>query len=264
MKNKPQSILGKAIALGVLLTALTTTSRAVVLVTFDDFKVAQSIANTTATSSNSSVIISPAAFGTRALMLSNSEGDNPGAATTLAVITNTTGAGPRLSLSTDTGADVSYSVTWGTNGLNYNLGAPAGPSSDLNNWLSLNALYFDLRTMRPGSDFNWKFTDSTGATAEYTKSMAQVSPAANPAISYAMRLSDFTGASTFNWNSVNFLSLSGADSGNGLGFTLVNSIRIADVPEPGTWAAAALLLGVTALVRYRKVRSGQSLEAAVS
>ena len=268
MKTKLQHTFVKALALGVALTFLSHTSPAAVVVTIDDFKTAQAVTNGATgggpTASTSS--ITPLPFSQRVLSLSNSEGAT-GANSMFQVATNAGNGGPRLALSVDAEASAILSSTWGTNGLAYNL-AGGRSGAALTSWLTTNALVYDLRSSRPPAlPLTWTFTDSSGNTAFYNKDLTPTtSPAINdPALAYAMRLVDFTPVGAFNWSSINFLALTATSAANvGPGFTMVNSIRIAEVPEPGTWAAAALLLGVMAFVRYRRVRSEQVLPDAVS
>ena len=267
MKTKPQSFLVKALALGAALTLFSHTSPAAVVVTIDDFKTAQAVTNTTSggpTVSTSN--ITPLPFSQRVLSLSNSEGAGS-ANSVLQVLTNASNGGPRLALSVDSEATAIISTTWGTNGLNYNL-AGGLSGAPLTSWLTGHALYYDLRSARPPAlPMTWTFTDGAGLTSYYNKDLTPtISPSINnPAVAYAMRLVDFTTAAGFDWNSINFLALTGTSALDaGPGFTMVNTIRVAEVPEPGTWAAAALLLGVMALVRYRRVRSEQALPDATS
>ncbi|MBJ7327599.1 MAG: hypothetical protein JHC52_09690 [Chthoniobacterales bacterium] len=268
MKTKPQHTFVKALALGVALTLLSHTSPATVVVTIDDFKTAQAVTNGPTgggpTASTSS--ITPLSFSQRVLSLSNSEGST-GANSLLQVSTNASNGGPRLALSVDAESSAIMSSTWGTNGLNYNL-AGGLSGAPLTSWLTGHALYYDLRSARPPAlPMTWTFTDGAGLTSYYNKDLTPtISPSINnPAVAYAMRLVDFTTAAGFDWNSINFLALTATSAADaGPGFTMVNTIRVAEVPEPGTWAAAALLLGVMALVRYRRVRSEQALPDATS
>jgi len=265
MKTKPQSFLVKALALGAALTLLSHTSPAAVVVTIDDFKTAQAVTNTTSggpTASTSNITSLP--FSQRVLSLSNSEGAGS-ANSVFQVLTNASSGGPRMALSVDSEATAIMSSTWGTNGLNYSL-AGGRTGASLTSWLTGNALYYDLRSARPPAlPTKWTFTDSSGNTAFYNKDLTPTISINVPALTYAMRLVDFTTAGGFDWNSINFLALTATSAPDaGPGFTMVNSIRVAEVPEPGTWAAAALLLGVMALVRYRRVRSEQALPDAIS
>jgi MYXO-CTERM domain-containing protein len=76
-------------------------------------------------------------------------------------------------------------------------------------------------------------------------------------LAYNIALSSFTGA--INWNSIDFITFSGGgvaelDLSMSAPFSMETTM-MAPVPEPGTWAAAALLAGLAGFIHWRRRRA---------
>jgi hypothetical protein len=162
--------------------------------------------------------------------------------------------GGTLGLSTPPAATANYSVKWGglggTNGLG-GIDLIAGNATpDQSN------LKFNLKEADFSSSFTWAFTDTLSQTASYTGTFP-VEAAGAPDLAFSIALSSFTGA--INWNSINFITLSGGGVAN-LDLVLsapitMETTMMAPVPEPGTWAAAALLAGLAGFIHWRRRRA---------
>ncbi len=162
------------------------------------------------------------------------------------------GAGT-LVLSTPPTASANFTVLWGgaggTNGLG-GIDLIAGNSTPLQSSLKFALVQADF-----SSSFTWSFTDTLAQTATYTGTFPIESPS-SPDLAYDIALSSFTGS--INWNSINFISFAGGGVAN-LDLILTAPITMettvmAPVPEPGTWAAAALLAGVAGYIHWRRRR----------
>jgi hypothetical protein len=158
-----------------------------------------------------------------------------------------------LVLSTPPTASANFTVKWGgaggTNGLG-GIDLIAGNSTPLQSSLKFALVQADF-----SSSFTWSFTDTLAQTATYTGTFPIESPSA-PDLAYDIALSSFSGA--INWNSINFITFSGGGVAN-LDLVLTAPITMettvmAPVPEPGTWAAAALLAGVAGFIHWRRRR----------
>jgi len=162
----------------------------------------------------------------------------------------------RLNLNTPTGATANFSVTWGGVGGTNGIGGV-----DLlggNPTASQSSLKFNLRSTDWPSSFTWSFTDTLSQTATYTGNFPQHA-AASPQLEYDIALTNFTGS--INWKSINFITLSGGGvaeldlSLSALNVPLsIQTTAMAPVPEPGTWAAAALLAGAAVFIHWRRRR----------
>jgi len=162
----------------------------------------------------------------------------------------------RLNLNSPTGATADFTVTWGGLGGTNGLGGV-----DLlggNPTASQSSLKFNLRSTDWPSTFTWSFTDTLSQTATYSGTFQQHA-ATSPQVAYDIALTSFTGS--INWKSINFITLSGGGvaeldlSLSALNVPLsIQTTAMAPVPEPGTWAAAALLAGVAGFIHWRRRR----------
>lgn len=148
----------------------------------------------------------------------------------------------------------SYELKWGGVGGTNGLGGVdfTGGVSYFN--LGNTFVRFSLLTSdSTNNTFTWSFTDTANNVATYTSSFPEnMDP--NPAIDYSIGLTSFSGAGLVNWQSINFITLSGTGrAGYDVSFSAPFSVAV--VPEPGTWAAAGLLLLSALYVRWRRSRS---------
>jgi hypothetical protein len=159
-----------------------------------------------------------------------------------------------LRLSTPSGATANFTIKWGglggTNGLG-GIDLIAGNATP-----NQSNLKFNLRLADFSSSFTWAFTDTLSQTASYTGTFP-VEAGTAPDLAFSIALSSFTGA--INWNSINFITLSGGGADN-LDLDLsapitMETTMMAPVPEPGTWAAAALLAGLAGFIHWRRRRA---------
>ncbi|MFM8230920.1 MAG: PEP-CTERM sorting domain-containing protein, partial [Chthoniobacterales bacterium] len=78
----------------------------------------------------------------------------------------------------------------------------------------------------------------------------------NPAQAYAISLNSFIGAGSINWSSINFITLSGGGiSSLDMSLGGAFSVNAQPIPEPGTWAAAGLLVLTAFYIRRRRMRA---------
>ncbi len=182
-------------------------------------------------------------------LVANTEGDISSA---FAVSTNSR----RLTLSTPPDATANFSVTWGGAGGTNGLGGLDLIGGNLTP--SQSNLKFNVRRADFASSFTWSFIDTLSQTSSFTGTFP-VEPVADPELPFSIALSSFTGS--INWNSINFITLSGGGvddldlvlSTANLPFSVETTV-MAPVPEPGTWAAAALLAGVAGFIHWRRRR----------
>jgi hypothetical protein len=154
----------------------------------------------------------------------------------------------------------SYELKWGGAGGTSGLGGVdvTGGAS----YFALDSTFvkFSLVTSdSTNNTFTWRFTDTANNVATYASSYPEnVDP--NPAINYSIALSSFVGAGLVNWQSINFISLSGVGrAGYDVSFGAPFSVAV--VPEPGTWAAASLLVLAALYARWRRSRSAANEDA---
>jgi hypothetical protein len=119
-------------------------------------------------------------------------------------------------------------------------------------------LNFSLRTADIASPYTWTFRDTNNVTATYASTFPVN---ATPSINYAISLADFANGGAIDWSSINFITLSGGgvpslDLVLGAPF----SVTAAAIPEPGTWAAAGLLLLTAVYIRWRRSRGAATQE----
>jgi MYXO-CTERM domain-containing protein len=216
--------------------------------TIDTFGNAQTVSVITGAATNT-VAAAGAIGGYRTMVLTATDNENE-----LPISLNVSATTKRLILSTPSSATASFSVTWGglggTNGLG-GVDLIAGNPSPLQSNMK-----FSLRSADFSSSFTWTFIDTASQTASYTGTFP-VETSTAPDLAYNIALSSFTGA--INWNSINFITLSGGGTDN-LDLDLSAPITMettmtAPVPEPGTWAAAALLAGLAGFIHWRRRRA---------
>jgi hypothetical protein len=217
--------------------------------TIDAFSNGQSRSVLDGTVSNT-VLAAGAIGGYRSMTLTAANPDEFGNNTQLSVSPTLN----LLSLATPSGATANFTIKWGglggTNGLG-GIDLIAGNATpDQSN------LKFNLKEADFSSSFTWVFTDTLSQTASYTGTFP-VEAAGAPDLAFSIALSSFTGA--INWNSINFITLSGGGVAN-LDLVLsapitMETTMMAPVPEPGTWAAAALLAGLAGFIHWRRRRA---------
>jgi hypothetical protein len=217
--------------------------------TIDAFSNGQSRAVVDGTVSNT-VLAAGAIGGYRSMTLTAVNADPEGSFSQLTV----SSINKLLVLATPPSATANFTIKWGglggTNGLGGIDLIAGNPTPDQSN------LKFNLRRADFSSSFTWVFTDTLSQTASYTGTFP-VEAAGAPDLAYSIALSSFTGA--INWNSINFITLSGGGADN-LDLELsapitMETTMMAPVPEPGTWAAAALLAGLAGFIHWRRRRA---------
>ncbi len=212
---------------------------------------AQLIATNNATVTNT-VSAANAIGGFRTLELSTS-GGNPLFGPTILGVDGTAGD---FLLSTPAGALSTFILKWGGANGTAGLGGVDLTGGFTNFTLDTTLLNFELTYSDQPNNFTWTFTDTSANVATYTGSFPTLINPPNPAIPYAISLASFTGGGIVDWTSINFITLSGGGLIS-LDMTLASPVSIAaGVPEPGTWAAAVLLLATAVYVRWRRTRGG--------
>lgn len=217
------------------------------------------------TSATNTISAAEAIGGFRTLTLTSTGNDVNDETSRLRVQTNAP-AGPRLALSAGLDAVATYGIIYGGSGGTAGLGGidfTAGYSTNFS--LLSSTLNYSLVTASVAHSYTWKFKDTVGNEATYTSSFPQ-NLAPSPAINYAISLASFTGANTIDWTSINFITLSGGGvpslnmtfNGGALGF----SVDAQPIPEPGTWAAAGLLVLTASFIRWRRSRRTETQEKA--
>lgn len=231
-------------------------ANAAVVTYIDKFTTTQT--NNTYNSSATNTAPAPEAVaGFRTLTMTSTGNDINDETSRLRTQTNAP-AGPRLALSAGLDAVANYGVLWGGAGGTTGLGGVDFTGGFGTNFsLFSSTLNYSLVTASVAHSYTWKFTDTIGNEATYSASFPQ-NLAPSPAINYAISLASFTGANTIDWSSINFISLAGGGvpslnmtfNGGALGF----SVTAAPIPEPGTWAAAGLLVLTALYIRRRRMR----------
>jgi hypothetical protein len=117
--------------------------------------------------------------------------------------------------------------------------------------LTSSTLNFTLRSADVASGYTWSFIDTNSNVATYSSTFPSHS-SVNPAISYAISLASFSGSGIVDWSSINFITLSGGGLELDLSLRAPISVTAAPIPEPGTWAVGALLLGGAAYTFWRR------------
>ena len=242
--------------LAALILAGFSAANAAVVTYIDKFTTTQSITTSNSITTNTATA-TEAVGGFRTLKMTSSNNDSDGVDSRFRVATNA--PGPRLALTAGLDVVANYGVLWGGAGGTTGLGGVDFTGGYGTNFNLLNStLNYSLLTASVAHSYTWKFTDTIGNEATYAASFPQnLSP--SPAINYAISLASFTGANTIDWSSINFISLAGGGvpslnktfNGGALGF----SVTAAPVPEPGTWAAAGLLVLTAFYIRCRRMRA---------
>jgi len=161
----------------------------------------------------------------------------------------------RLTLSTPPDATANFTIAWGGAGGTNGLGGIDLIGGNLTPAQS--NLKFNLRSADFSSSFTWRFIDTLSQTSSFTGTFP-VESSATPELPFSIALSSFTGS--INWNSINFITFSGGGvddldltmSALSVPFSLETTVEA--VPEPSTWAAAALLAGVAGYIHWRRRR----------
>jgi hypothetical protein len=247
-----------------LLFLIAPASRAGV-VYIDQLKTMQT--NTTYNSSATNTVAAAGAVGGfRTLVLTSINNDLNDESSRLRVLTNAP-TGARLVLASGSDATADFDLIWGGAGGTAGLGGIDFRDGITPTEFSLNksTVNFNLLGSDSPNDITWTFTDTSANTATYTVNLQTNAPYPNPAIPYAISLASFTGANTINWSSINFITLSGGGVAS-LDMTLSSplSVSATTIPEPGTWAAAGLLLLTAAYVRRRRSQGVTTEEAPVA
>jgi hypothetical protein len=234
-------------AIPALLLLLAPAAPAGVVTYIDLFDVPDQIVATNNATVSNTVASVGAIGGYRTLTLTTS-GGNPFFGP---VILGIDSSAQELLLNTPSSATSFYDVTWGGVGGTAGLGGVDLTGGATNFTLNNSFLNFTLSFSDQPNNFTWTVTDTSSNVASYTASFPTlISP--NPAIAYAVSLASFSGAGTVDWTSINFISLSGGGPIS-LDLTLASPITLAaGIPEPGTWATAALLLGGAAYTVWRR------------
>ena len=193
--------------------------------------------------------------GFRTMTLTSTNNDINEVASTLRVMTNAAGGGPRMVLSSGNDVTATFQMTWGGAGGTAGLGGIDifGGLGATNVDLTLSTLNFSLRTADLASPYTWSFTDTNNVTATYASTFPVN---ATPSIDYAISLASFANGGTIDWSAINFITLSGGGVPS-LDLVLGNSFSVtaSPVPEPGTWAAAGLLVLTAFYIRRRRMRA---------
>lgn len=240
----------------ILLGAATPSLKAEVVTYIDLLTTTQTVAALNSTNTGT-IAATNALGGYRTFTLSSTDNDPDLGNTTMRVSTNAP-IGPRFSLSTPTDATSLFEIKWGGANGTAGLGGVDFFGGFAASGLSNSFLNFSLRSADVASSFTWTFTDTINNIASYTASFPTHS-SSNPAIAYAISLASFSGGGTIDWSSINFITLSGG--GLELDLSLSPPIYVTTpVPEPGTWAAAGLLLLTAIYIRWRRSRSATAAD----
>ena len=244
------------IAVAVVTLSSTHTLRADVVTYIDLFNRSQNLSTNNAIVTNTTTSAG-AIGGFRTLTLNVSGGDPEFPQNASATVSSNS---QRFSLSTPDDTIALFEIKWGgaggTNGIGgYDFTGGFGFMP-----LAESTLNFSLRNSDVPSPFTWTFTDSSNNVASYAGTFPAHS-STNPAIPYAISLASFSGAGVVNWTSINFITLAGGGI-DSLDMGIIAPIYVsAAIPEPGTWAAAGLLLLAAIYIRWRRSRSAATEDA---
>ncbi len=227
------------------------------VVYIDKLTTLQTNAVTYDSSTNTTIASVDAVGNFRTIDLSSTGNDANFEDSRLRVLTNALGGGPRLALGSGLDATANFTVTWGgangtagLGGIDFRDGAAATNFSLIKSTLDFSLLTSDL----PNS-ITWTFTDTSANVATYVHSIP-TKPVLNPITQYSISLNSFVGAGSIDWSSINFITLSGGGIPS-LDLTLGGafSVNAQPIPEPGTWAAAGLLVLTALYIRRRRMRA---------
>jgi len=218
--------------------------------------------NTTYESSVTNTVGSASSIGNFRTMTLTSIGNSSNDENSVFRVMTNAPSGPRVALTSGLDATANFEMKWGGAGGTTGLGGidftgALGTNFSLNN----STINFSLLTASITNAITWSFTDTNGATATYTQSLpVNLSP--NPAIPYAVSLASFTGAGSVDWTSINFITLSGGGVPSlNMTFAAPFSSTANTIPEPGTWAAAGLLVLTALYMRRRRMHAETSEES---
>ena len=230
---------------------LATAAKASVITYIDDFTTTQT-ANALNSTATNTVAATGAVGGFRTFTL-NSVDNDPDLGNTIMRVSTNAPNGPRFSLSTPTDATSSFEIKWGGSDGTAGLGGIdfRGGIAATNFSLISSTLNFTLRSADVASGYTWSFIDTNSNVATYSSTFPSHS-SVNPAISYAISLASFSGSGIVDWSSINFITLSGGGLELDLSLRAPISVTAAAIPEPGTWAVGALLLGGAAYTFWRR------------
>ena len=249
MKSQTQRSFLTWILAPLFLLAVARPSDAAVVTYIDLLDTAQLLATNNASVTNT--VAAPNAIGGFRTMMMTTSGGNPFFGPAIFGVDDTV---QDILLSTPVGATSFYEIKWGGAGGTAGLGGVDFTGGITNFTLNNSVVNFTLGYTDQPNNFTWTFTDTSSNVASYTASFPQLIPP-NPAIDYAISLASFSGAGSVDWTSINFISLSGGGPIS-LDLTLNAPVSLAaGIPEPGTWAAAGLLLLTAVYVRWRRSRS---------
>lgn len=236
------------------------------VVYIDKLTTVQTNAVTFNSSTNTTIASVDAVGGFRTIDLASTGNDNNFEDSKLRVLTNSAGGGPRLVLGSGTDATANFTVTWGgangtagLGGVDFRDGIPAPDFS-----LDKSTFNFSLLTSDITNSITWTFIDTSANTATYVHSIPS-KPVLNPITQYSISLNSFVGAGSIDWSSINFITLSGGGIPS-LDLTLGGafSVTATPIPEPGTWAAAGLLVLTAFYIRRRRMRAANEGAAAAA
>ena len=212
----------------------------------DNLTTAQSLQTENSTSTNTSTAAG-AIGGFRTAVL-YSAGNNEGEPTGIAVSAGT----QRMSLATPDGATSNFQLLWGgANGTAGLGGVDFGAGQPLDIFTSV--LSFSLRSTDQASNFTWTFTDTLSNSASYTGTFA-VHSSTNPPLEYNILLSSFSNSPAVNWNSIDFIVLSGGGvDGLDMSIPAPFAVVASTVPEPSTWMLFASGLVLAIIIVRRQV-----------
>ena len=239
-------------AAAALFCASTIPSRASVVTYIDLLSTTQT--NSTYNSSVTNTLASAGAVGGfRTMTLTSSGNDINDETSTMRVMTNAAGGGPRMVLSSGNDVTANFEMAWGgATGTGF---APVDFTGALGTNFSLikSTLNFSLRTADSASPYTWTFRDTNNVTATYASTFPIN---ATPSIDYAISLASFANGGTIDWSAINFITLSGGGIPS-LDLVLGKSFSVTatPIPEPGTWAAAGLLVLTAFYIRRRRMRA---------
>jgi len=235
-------------------------SHATVVTYIDLFTSPSQLISTNNTIVTNTVASAGALGGFRTITLNTLGGDPPEFPPNTAV--SISPATSRFTLSTPTGANSSFEIKWGGAGGTAGLGGIdlRGGIAATNFSLNTSTINFSLRSADQLSAFTWTITDTLNNVASYTGNFPAHS-STNPAIPYAISLGSFSGSGIVDWSSINFITLAGGGLELDLSIPAPLSVTAQPVPEPGTWAAAGLLVLAAGYVRWRRSRSATTAEA---
>lgn len=259
--KKHQKVLNLALGFTGLLILATSSTHAAVVTYIDLFNTSQQISTNNAVVTNT--VTSAGAIGGYRTLVMNTSGGDPEFPqnSTITVSTNT----QRFTLSSPSDTVSFFEIKWGgadgTNGF-----GPVDFTDALGTNFSLggSTLDFKLRSADQANNFTWTFTDTANNVATYTGNFPAYS-STNPALPYAISLASFSGSGTIDWTSINFITLAGGGiSDLDMGIFAPISVTARPIPEPGTWAAAGLLLLTALYIRWRRSQAAATQEEATA